>query len=872
MKATDKYSIGNRPNWAEKLSNEDLIKLCSDDEKYTEIKKGSGKGLCYLNREIINTSNQKTERYFFKAWNLNNTETLQSASISEIFLYGDQHIVIHRVCLIRDGQIFEKTDTLNIRVLDDERSSAYGTISKIKKVHWTVANLHLQDTFILEYSIVSIFDSDAVLYKKYFRHVQLMPPSYWFYKRYSFKLINNRDENLRTIQKYFRDDKEQIIKEDSTIIKKGNSLIFEKTDFQSPNKNDIFIPYIEIATDATWPQISSQVYSLYQKALGTSNIAKSPTYKNIGLGKDIEENIKKIIEFVQNQIVYLYDAEVMHGHIPQSSDISISQKSGDCKAKSLLLVNLLKTIDIESEIILVNYSQDFFISESLPSPFVFNHVIVKIVHKGKKYFVDSTWTDRSGLLGKRAEPFFSNYLSIASNADLEKRSEEVPSDFNVEENTKIILDDHENSISIETLYRQASADIIRTNFNKADKGQLIENQNRIIAGRMSLDESKDINTFFKDVEYRILSDNKYENVLKVAYKAKLINPYKSLKDGKVFRYYYFLETKNILSYNHKDVPAHSFIAYPLKYDLHIQSKDFIRKRDPITTRDTQIDNDYFNFSNKKSVSFRTATVNSVYQPKIYGDIKAADLKKLKEDYTKINDSNFGIGIMFANFWQYVFRNGYLFIVLSIIMLVIVTATTNSDNFPIDPPAPVVPQNVPRNFVKPVELDWAYSIDTKTYSDPQDKVSFQYPAKSKWTMTTFGDSKSQNRSVVFRLYSKSLSGPSKYAIIGFDAMDLGPKNSLEENVKFHLSEFPNPLAVTRNVQIYPDIVPSDVRVETMEIESYNPMGYGVTTHQKILMMIATRGSLMYEFNLRADVEDYDKFYPLVISMIKSLSFK
>ncbi|OHA17375.1 MAG: hypothetical protein A2825_00680, partial [Candidatus Taylorbacteria bacterium RIFCSPHIGHO2_01_FULL_43_120] len=480
IKMADKYSIANKPNWAGITSNEELVALCSNNEKDAEIK-DSGKGLCYLNTEIVNTSNLKTERYFFKIWNLSNTQSLQAASSSEIILNDDQKIIIHRVCLIRDGQILEKTNTLNVRVLDDEKSSAYGMISKTKKIHWIVADLQLQDTFVLEYSIVSVFNSDAELDKKYFRHVQLMPPAYWFCKKYIFKLINDREENLRIIQKYFRDDRGHKVEANSILIEKENSFTFERVNFQSVNPKDVFIPYIEIATDASWTQISSQIYSMYKEALSNTNIAKSSTYKTLGLGNDTESDIRKIIEFVQNQIVYLYDAEVMLGHVPQSSDLSLRQKSGDCKAKSLLLVDLLKTIDIESEIILVNYSQDFFISENLPSPFVFNHVIVKISHKGVNYFVDSTWSDRYGLLGKRAEPFFSSYLPIAANADLVKRSNDVPSDFSIEESIKINLDNKESSLLDETVFRQASADIVRTNFKKADKIQLIENESNMQA-------------------------------------------------------------------------------------------------------------------------------------------------------------------------------------------------------------------------------------------------------------------------------------------------------------------------------------------------------------------------------------------------------
>ncbi|MDO8594837.1 MAG: transglutaminase domain-containing protein [bacterium] len=865
----ERWSVGTVPGWAKQVSNEALISLCGENEKDIEFKK-SGKGLCYLNTEIIHTSNTGTTRYFLKVWSLSSTQALQSASASEIFVSNDQRIIIHRVSLIRDKEMLDKTDTLNVRVLDDEKSSAYGLIAKIKKIHLTIDDLRLEDTFLLEYSIVAAFDSDAVLDKKYFRHLQHMPLSYWLYKSYTFKLINEREEDLCVVRKYFRDENGQKTTADPTIVRKGGNFTFEKSDFQTSSPNDVFIPYIEIATDASWPAIASEVHALYHTGL-TIALDEPSLHKAVNLGSDTGENIKNIIEFVQNRIVYLYDADVMHGHIPQSPEVTLRQKSGDCKAKSLLLVTLLRAIHVASEIVLVNYSQDFFVSEGLPSPFAFNHVIVKISHNEKEYFVDPTWSDRSGLLEKRAEPLFSNYLAIQEGAHLIQKADVVPPGFNSEEEVNVSLGKEESSIRIETFYRQASADITRSNFKNADTADLIQNQNRILASKLSLDESKDPNTFFGDVEYRVLSDDQKENCLKVLYKAKLIAPYTGVKGGRVFRYYNSLDISPIVSHKHKDLPCDSFFAYPMKCGLHIVSRDFIRRKDPVTTRNTDIDNSYFRFSNKKSFSLRSVTVTSEYVPKISGYIQAADLEKVREDYIKVNDSNFGIGIVFANFWQYIFRNSYLLIVLYVLIRVIIVAFTSEGSDVSTPAKPEIPKEAALHFPS-APSDLAYSQEKKVYSDPQDKVSFEYPATSKWTMTTFGDATTQNRSVLFMLDSFALEGPGKRVKMGFDANNLGQSNSLDGEIAFLLEGFPKPLAISRNVQLRPDSIPADVQVETMEIDSYVPVGYGVEAHQKQLFMVATRGPLMYRFTLSADVEDYHKVYPLAASIIRSISFK
>ncbi len=671
---TDKYSIGKRPSWVEHISDKELIALSFDDAKDVEIK-ASGKGLCYINSEIINTSNTTTEKYCLRVWNLSNVQLLQSASVHEILLSNDQHLVIHRVSLIRDGKIIEKTNSLNIRVMDDERDSNFGTISKTKKINWTIDDVHLQDVLILEYTIVQIFGSDAELDKKYFRHIQLMPSTYWFYKKYFFKLINNRGEDVRTIQRYFRDEKGQKIASDSILIRKGDNLIFEKNGFQTLHQNDVFLPYIEIATNATWHEISNNIYSLYKEGLNDTTLVESPAYNTLVFEVNLDESVRKMIEYVQNQIVYIFDAEVMHGYIPQSANVTLLQKSGDCKAKSLLLVSLLKTLHVEAEMILVNYGVDFFMNENLPSPFIFNHVIVKITYKGKDYFVDPTWSNRYGLLEKRTEPSFSTYLPIVENAELIKTREKVPSNFNIEQDVHITLDNQENLIHIETVFRQASADIIRNQFITDDKAKIINNQNDLLTNRLFSDGSRKAHDLIKDAEYTIVSDDQNENLLRVQYDAKLIDPYIKVNNGRVFKYYNFLPSTNLTSFNHKDLPAHSFVAFPLKYTLHISSRDFVSRKDKVTTRNTEIDNNYFQFSNKKKISFCSVFVESQYKPKIYCNVKPEDFESLKKDYVKINQSNFGIGIVFANFWQYIFKNSYMLVVLFIIIRIIIAVAT-----------------------------------------------------------------------------------------------------------------------------------------------------------------------------------------------------
>jgi transglutaminase-like putative cysteine protease len=52
---------------------------------------------------------------------------------------------------------------------------------------------------------------------------------------------------------------------------------------------------------------------------------------------DPDEKLQFAIEYVQNHIYYVFNADEMNGHKPQEPSVTYENKQGDCKAKSVLL-------------------------------------------------------------------------------------------------------------------------------------------------------------------------------------------------------------------------------------------------------------------------------------------------------------------------------------------------------------------------------------------------------------------------------------------------------------------------------------------------------------------------------------------------------
>ena len=668
METEQKYRIADVPSWITPISSEELVSFCTDTEADSEIKR-AGKGLAYLKRDVIHTSNSANQRYFLDVWSISNPDILQGASINETSLRDTDTMVIHRVAILRNGsEYIDKTPSLTIRVLDDEASSQRGTIHKTKKVHYIVDDLRLGDTFIAEYSIVTRFTEESHMDKKYFRQMYMLPAGYWFFKKYQFSFIQEREEDVIALKKYFRTLAGELLEEVSQTLRRGDVFSLEERNFQIHRKSDMFVPCIEIATKATWEGISAHVFDLYKTLIADDAVKNTQAYASLRIHQNAPEvNIRNIIEYVQDQIAYLYDAEVMHGYVPQSPSRTLEQRSGDCKAKSALLAALLSTIGIRTELLLVNYSYDSMIAGSMPSPFVFNHCIVKVFDDGKEYYVDPVWMGNCGLLEKRSEPFFHTYLALTQvGSELGRKPGRTVTDLCVEETTDILLEDKRAIMEVRTVYRREAAESVRSIFRKHDEGRVTKDRSQSMLERLCLNMQTGEETHLEGVSYKIVSDNRDANEIATVYKATVNSPYVVKKAGKVFRYYYAsLSTKEILAHAHKDHRVSSFSSYPLKYVLRIRSKNFISNKDAVVKRTTAIDNDYFHFVNKKDLSLKAVTVTSEYTPKTYEYIKPDDLKKVQTDYRTINDSNFGVGIVDVGFWQFIGKHIYLIIAIII---------------------------------------------------------------------------------------------------------------------------------------------------------------------------------------------------------------
>lgn len=177
---------------------------------------------------------------------------------------------------------------------------------------------------------------------------------------------------------------------------------------------------LEASTFDTWDEVARLFVPLYESA---SQIpAEGPLREALEEIRSASESpvtrAEMALALVQSRIRYVALAMGAGGLVPADAATTWSRRYGDCKAKTALLLGLLRELGIEAEPVLVNSAMGDALPQRLPMVSAFDHVLVRANIAGQDYFLDGT-RQRDSSLARITTPHFVWGLPvIASGADL----------------------------------------------------------------------------------------------------------------------------------------------------------------------------------------------------------------------------------------------------------------------------------------------------------------------------------------------------------------------------------------------------------------------------------------------------------------------
>jgi uncharacterized protein DUF3857/transglutaminase superfamily protein len=185
---------------------------------------------------------------------------------------------------------------------------------------------------------------------------------------------------------------------------------------------------VEYSDFKSWQEVSARLWPLFSKA--SELPADSPIRQEISRvaasTTDPVERAQAALELVQDRIRYVYVGLDGGNFRPAATDETWTRRFGDCKAKTALLMAMLRELGIQSEPVLAQLRGGDGIEDRLPSPGVFDHVLVRATIGGAVYWLDGTRIgDKS--LAALPPPIYRWVLPLRNGgADLEAIARTVP--------------------------------------------------------------------------------------------------------------------------------------------------------------------------------------------------------------------------------------------------------------------------------------------------------------------------------------------------------------------------------------------------------------------------------------------------------------
>lgn len=141
-----------------------------------------------------------------------------------------------------------------------------------------------------------------------------------------------------------------------------------------------------------WRSVSRTFAPLYTRAatLDTASPVKQEAARIAAETSEPERRIEAALRVVEDRIRYVYVGLDGGNYRPAAADETWTRRFGDCKAKTALLIALLRELGITAEPVLVATNGGDGIDERLPTPGAFDHIIVRATAGGASYWLDAT--------------------------------------------------------------------------------------------------------------------------------------------------------------------------------------------------------------------------------------------------------------------------------------------------------------------------------------------------------------------------------------------------------------------------------------------------------------------------------------------------
>lgn len=549
------------------------------------------------------------------------------AEISVTYDPSYEKVHFHKIIIRRNGQEINQLQPSRFKFLQQEEDLSRFIYSGVYTAYFLLEDVRKGDQIEYAYTTEG---NNPIFDKKFstFFYLTAYDPVVNFYKsliasptrNIRFKSFNNARlparETLNGMQVY--EWKETNIKPlESTTLTPG--WYFDYPLVQASEYND-------------WQEVINWGARVNTVQAPGAGLRKKITELKSEAGDNKASYMLKAIRFVQDDIRYMGIEMGEYSHRPNTPDKILLQRFGDCKDKSQLLTQLLKANGIFASMVYINTYRKGHVADYLPTPDIFNHVIVYAQLDGKDYWIDPTISYQRGDLSHLTVPDYQKGLIV--NPEGTKGFTDISGKsygkVSVVEHFYLPMEkDNKGSLEVTSTYQRRFADYQRdelANSSLKDNEKAFMDYYRKVYGKISVDTPLQVNDI--DTANKLVMRETY--ILEEPWKKD------STANGRVTFSPFAGVLKDLLpatfDKERKDAPL--ALRYPVSMDYSIVVE--MPSEWPVDGEVINIKNKYYAFYFSPSTSGSTATLR--YKFETFQDHIPADyIATYLEDRKKIDE-------------------------------------------------------------------------------------------------------------------------------------------------------------------------------------------------------------------------------------------
>lgn len=393
------YQIDKTPGWVEKIQSPTALVATLQNAGSVQI---------LLSDTQINLLGQKPTTYYHGKNVAQERSGLESVSTIRIqFNPRFETLTLHDLAVFREGKRIDRLKSARIDLAQRERRLEDGVYDEDVEAIVALTDVRIGDVVEFGYSITG---ENPI-----------------FAGRHSSFFVLNRDQPIArlTVRIQYPENRKfyhRLYRSEAPVIEtveRGIKKLRLDAEGLPPVRTEPAVPMwfgmypnLQVTEYGKWEDVGVWAKGLYDIPTELSTEIEAVLGQIKAQAKNSEELVAATLAWVQNEIRYYSIAVGSSSHRPNHPNVTVRQRFGDCKDKSLLLSAMLRRLGIQAEPALVSNQVRKRVADILPTPNAFDHVIVRVQLGSHTYWLDGTRTYQGRRLANLGSTQFGKALVI----------------------------------------------------------------------------------------------------------------------------------------------------------------------------------------------------------------------------------------------------------------------------------------------------------------------------------------------------------------------------------------------------------------------------------------------------------------------------